>query len=120
MRIFLKLNSIKETIQRRIIEAEAQINELQQKVDTFPLAEGLINELKQKIDSLTKQKGKGKQEKKMIYTNGKKERIPIKNKPQKEKKKEKNLETQVRQTKLEVYEIHKFLVYFKTASTPLQ
>ena len=59
MRIFLKLNSIKETIQRSIIEAKAQINELQQKVDTFPLAEGLINELKQKIDSLTKQKGKG-------------------------------------------------------------
>ena len=54
MRIFLKLNSIKETIQRSIIEDEAQINELQQKVDTFPLAEGLINELKQKIDSLTK------------------------------------------------------------------
>ena len=54
----------------------------------------------------------------MIYTNGKKERIPIKNKPQKKKKKKKK--TQVRQTKLEVYEIHKFLVYFKTASTPLQ
>jgi len=72
--MFLKLNSVKETIQRSIIKAEAQINELQQKVDTFPLAEGLINELKQKIDSLTKQKGKGKQEKKMIYTNGKKER----------------------------------------------
>ena len=89
MRIFLKLNSIKETIQRSIIEAETQINELQQKVDTFPLAEGLINELKQNIDSLTKQKGKGKQEKKMIYTNGKKERIPIKNNPHKEKKEKK-------------------------------
>ena len=32
--MFLKLNSVKETIQRSIIEAKAQINELQQKVDS--------------------------------------------------------------------------------------
>uniref|UniRef100_A0A7N2R3B9 Uncharacterized protein n=1 Tax=Quercus lobata TaxID=97700 RepID=A0A7N2R3B9_QUELO len=89
---FLELNSVQATIQKSIIEAEAQINELQKKVDTFPLAEqhmhdkqtmstdgnsisgaeGQINELKQKIDYLTKQRGKGKQEKKMIYTDGKK------------------------------------------------
>ena len=71
---FLKLDSVEATIQRSIIEAETQINEhMHDKVGrSISGAEGQINELKQKIDSLTKQKEKEKQEKKTIYSDGKK------------------------------------------------
>lgn len=114
---FLELNSVEATIQMSISKAEAQINELQKKVDTFPLAEqhmhdkqtmstdgksisgaeGQINELKQKIDSLTKQKGKGKQEKKMIYTNGKKlkEKMDVAAKAEEEKKEAERIKREI-------------------------
>ncbi|KAL0008332.1 hypothetical protein SO802_009834 [Lithocarpus litseifolius] len=114
---FLELNSVEATIQMSINEAEAQINELQKKVNTFPLgeqhmhdkqtmstdgksisgAEGQINELKQKIDSLTKQKGKGKQEKKMIYTDGKKlkEKMDVAAKAEEEKKEAERIKREI-------------------------
>ena len=114
---FLELNSVEATIQKSIIEAEAQINELQKKIDTFPLAEqhmhdkqtmstdgksisgaeGQINELKQKIDSLTKLKGKGKQEKKMIYTDGKKlnEKMGVAAKAEEEKKEAERIKREI-------------------------
>ena len=116
-RKFLELNSVEATIQMSINKAEAQINELQKKVDTFPLAEqhlhdkqtmstdgksisgaeGQINELKQKIDSLTKQKGEGKQEKKMIYTDEKKlkEKMDVAAKAEEEKKEAERIKREI-------------------------
>ncbi|XP_075645990.1 putative disease resistance protein RGA3 isoform X1 [Castanea sativa] len=133
---FFELNSVEATIQKSIIEAEAQINELQKKLDTFPLAEqhmhdkqtmstdgksisgaegqinelkqkidslsisgaeGQINELKQKIDSLTKRKGKGKQEKKMNFTDGKKlkEKMDVAAKAEEEKKEAERIKREI-------------------------
>ncbi|KAF3960657.1 hypothetical protein CMV_014645 [Castanea mollissima] len=152
---FLELNSVEATIEESIIEAEAQINELQKKLDTFPLAEqhmhdkqtmstdgksisgaegqinelkqkidslsisgaeeqinelkqkidslsisgaeGQINELKQNIDSLTKQKGKGKQEKKMLFTDAKKlkEKMDVAAKAEEEKKEAERIKREI-------------------------
>ena len=88
-RKFLELNSVEATIQMSISEAEAQIN--------VSGDEGQINELKQKIDSLTKQKGKGKQEKKMIYTDGKKlkEKMDVAAKAEEEKKEAERIKREI-------------------------
>ncbi|KAF3960662.1 hypothetical protein CMV_014649 [Castanea mollissima] len=88
---FLKLDSVEATIQSI---NESQINELQQKVDkrkTSTVGESIYG-AKGQINDL-KQKGKAREEKKIIYTNGKKlkEKWDVATNAEKEKAAEKIL-----------------------------